>query len=355
MATPLVRTRVLDGFDDAALGQERWQGLLRSGDTDVIYLTWQFQRSWWDTLGRGQLLLIAAERDGQMVALAPFYTESGMVYFLGTSFEADCLDFLGDISDPDVLDALLEAARARVPGFLGFQFYFVPDTSRTGNRLATAADRLGFSCYEEEVMPAVTLDFAGQPEVALAAANKKRLLKYEQSFRREGPLQVQHLRDGMAILPHLEQFFEQHIARWAGTDNPSRFLYPKARLLVERFTRVAAQTGWLRFTRLGWQGRAIAFHYGFCYRGRYVWGTPSFARDLARHSPGQVLLRQLLLAAAEEGASTFDFRTGALPFKLRFANRTINVRTWGLYPSSDRPPRSRRAEGTPVNAIRANP
>ena len=79
-----VKTRVLRGFDDPAFGPERWEELLRAGDTDVVFLTWHWQRSWWETLGRGELLLIAGERNGQVVALAPFYADSGMIFFVGS-------------------------------------------------------------------------------------------------------------------------------------------------------------------------------------------------------------------------------------------------------------------------------
>ena len=309
-----VHTRILTGFDDPTFGPAQWNALLRGGETDIVYLTWHYQRAWWETLGRGELLLIAAERAGRVVALAPFYLESGMLYSLGTSFETDHLDFIGDTSDPAVLDALLETAREQVPGFLGFRFYFVWEDSRTGERLQAAAERLGLSCYQEDEMAAPLLDLAGEPEAALAATRKKSLLRHEQFFRREGTLEVTHLRDGSAIWPHLEEFFQQHIARWEGTANPSRFTYDKARRLVERLTRIAGETGWLRFTRIDWNGRAIAFHYGFCYRGRYTCGTPSFAADLAHRSPGEVLLRQLLLAAIDEQARVFDFRTGDQPF-----------------------------------------
>lgn len=329
-----IRTRVLKGFDDPTLGQDAWQKLLEHSDTDSIYLTWHFQKAWWEAMGRGELLLIVAERDGEAVALAPFYVDARMVYFVGSAFESDCLDFIGDIGEPETLDALLKAARQSVPGFLGFELYFIPDQSNTARRLRESSLRLGLSCYVEDEMPAPLLDLSTRPELALAVAHRPRIEKLERAYRREGHLEVRHLRDGEQILLHLEEFVEQHIARWAGTDNPSRFLYSKAKHLIERFTQIAARTGWLRFTRVDWQGRAIAFHYGYCYDGRYHWGIPSFAPDLARRSPGQLLLRHLLLAAIEEGAHTFDFGTGDQDFKLRLASHVSQVRTLGLYPSS---------------------
>jgi CelD/BcsL family acetyltransferase involved in cellulose biosynthesis len=328
-----VRTRVLSGFDDPTFRPEQWSELLRAGDTDVVFLTWQWQRAWWESLGHGQLVLIAAERGGEMVALAPLFADSGMVFFIG-SIGGGYLDFIGVIDDPHVLDAILETARECTPDFAGFRFYMLPESSRTGARLQEAADRLGLTCYLEWELPAPVLDLASQPEAALAAANKESLRRHESWFRRQGHLEVQHLCDGRAILPQLEQLFEQNIAQRASASTPSFFVDPAMRNWYERLTRLAADTGWLRFTRLDWEGHPIAFHHGFCYRGRYHWDTPSFAIDLARRSPGEVLLRQLLLAAIQEGASAFDLGPGTHEYKLRFANRVNRVQTWSLYPNA---------------------
>jgi CelD/BcsL family acetyltransferase involved in cellulose biosynthesis len=333
-----VCTKVLNGFDDQQFGEMQWDQLLRAGNRESVYLTWLYQRTWWETFERGKLLLIVAERNGQPVALAPFYVESGMVYFLGSEFESDYLDFIGDVTDPDVLVALLGTARDAVPDFQGFLLYFISDDSATAKTLAAAAERICFSCYEEQSMRAPVLDLASSRDFAIAAVNKKKksLLQHERYFRREGTLEIQHFRRGSEILPQLEEFFEQHRRRHSCPSNPSRLWYEKVPLFIRAFTKAADDTGWLRFTRIDWNGRPAAFHYGYCYQGRFFWGMPSFDLEFARHSPGQVLLRQLLLAALEENAHTFDFGTGDQDFKVRFSTRINHVRTWGLYPSPTR-------------------
>src|SRR5438105_3675679 len=95
----VVRARRLDGFDDPALGREGWQRLVETSGSDVVYRTWEWQRAWWETLGTGELLLIAAECQGVIVALAPLYAEEGGIYFLGSNEEADNLDFIGATGD----------------------------------------------------------------------------------------------------------------------------------------------------------------------------------------------------------------------------------------------------------------
>jgi len=271
-------------------------------------------------------------RGEEVIALAPLYTDGGMIFLVGSAFESDYLGFIGDVRDPEILDLVLDSARQHISHFLGFRFYFVPDSAGLREPLAAAARRLGMDCYEEDNMPAPIIDLAGQGDVALEAASGKRVLKRERYFSRDASFEVHHVRDGNAILPQLEAFFQQHIQRWAGGDIPSRFVEPEARQLIERFTERAADTGWLRFTRINWQGRPIAFHYGYCYRKRFFWGIPSFDIELANRSPGQIMIRQLLLAAIEEGARVFDLGTGDQPFKVQLATEVNRVRTWGLYP-----------------------
>ena len=181
-------------------------------------------------------------------------------------------------------------------------------------------------------MSSMTMDLRGQPDIALAATRKKSLVRHENYFRREGGLSVTHVNEAGEVLPWLEELFAQHIERWAATDSPSYFLQKKWREFFQRWAVSAAARGWLRFTRLEWRGRSIAFHLGVCYRGNYIWYKPCFAIDLSRFSPGEVLLRQTLLAAIEEGADTFDFGTGDDEYKKRFATDTREMRGMTLYP-----------------------
>jgi CelD/BcsL family acetyltransferase involved in cellulose biosynthesis len=324
----MVAVKVLSGFDDPALGPRVWSELLERGETNAVNLTWHWQRLWWEAFGRGQLLLVAASRGGELVALAPFFADSGMIFNICPE---DHLDFVGDVSDPVVLDAILSTARDCVDNLLGFRFYFIPNRSATGPRLKAAAGRLGLIIHRDASLPSPWIDLAGSPKAAEACTRKTSLLRHEQFFRRDGELQVDHWTKADEVAPYLDEFFDQHIARRQATPHPSLFCEPRQRAYYRQLTREAADQGWLRFARVTWQGQAIAYHFGLSYRGRYLWGIPSFDIRLSRRSPGEVLLRQVLLNAIAEGATQFDFGPGDEPYKHRFANEVTHLETWGLY------------------------
>ena len=74
----IARTRLLAGFDDPTVGPERWDALLDRGDTVFMSLNWLSQSRWWEHAHWGKrLLLIAAELDGQLVAVAPLASTRG--------------------------------------------------------------------------------------------------------------------------------------------------------------------------------------------------------------------------------------------------------------------------------------
>jgi len=328
----MVKTYLLEKIDESSISPECWGDLLGTGETDTVFLTWHWQYTWWNTFKRGRLLFIAVECEGRKVALAPLFTESGMIYFVGSG-GSDYLDFIGNTSNPEVMDAILERAKDCVPEFLGFRFYHVPDNSQTGVRLQAAANRLGLVCFDEGDLVAPMLDFSASSKIGFEVTRKKSLLRHEKFFRNEGGLDIRHFTNGEEILSHLNEFFKQHILRWSQTSCPSLFNNTAQQAFYQKLTETAVNIDWLHFTRIDWEGRPIAFHFGFFYRKCFFWYKPSFAIDLARRSPGEVLIRQLLLTAISKDADRFDFGIGDEAFKHRFANQICRVRTWGIYPS----------------------
>lgn len=331
VCTPRIRVGVDTTLDLPTLTAEAWRAAAARGDTWTVFQELQWQRCWWNSYGRGELLVVSAWSGANAVAVASLFVDGGMAFFVGSG-GSDYLDFIGDVSEPGVMEAILESVLERVPGLLGFRFYHVPDASRTGSRLREAATRLGFECIDEGELAAPALDLGSSAEAGRAAARKNSLVRHERAFRRSGALTVRHMSSSAEILPQLDAFFDQHERRWQVTAHSSLFRDAANRAFYRRLAAGAVDEGWLRFTAVMFDDRPIAFHFGFSHRGSYLWYKPSFEIDLARWSPGEVLLRQLLLAAMHEEARVFDFGLGDEAFKQRFANRVPLVRTWGLYP-----------------------
>jgi CelD/BcsL family acetyltransferase involved in cellulose biosynthesis len=326
-----LRAHVVTSFDDPLVAPHRWNQLLTRGRTDSVNLTWQWQQNWWKHFGRGRLLLIVVEENSEAVCIAPLFVEHGMIFNLCPE---DQLDIIGHVAGPETLELILRTVLQNVPDFLGIRLYFIPDTSTTSVYLETAVRQLGLSCCRENCLAAPRLEIAKHPEVAARYARKKSLVRHENYFRRNGQLEVFHTGDAGEVLPQLDEFFAQHIARRQSTSGRSLFEEVNQRDYYRDIVTNIGPLGWLRFARVAWNGRSIAFHFGLNYRGRFLFGVPSFDIELQHHSPGEVLLRQLLLEAIREGATVFDFGPGEEPYKYRFATSEVRLLTWGVYPAA---------------------
>ncbi len=316
-------------FDDPAL-PETWSRLLAVSDMRSITQTLAWQRTWWAAYARGTHLLLAADRDGETVAIAPLFCDEGMVFFTGVG-EADWHDMIGAGHDPDVLAALLGAARDLTPGFLGFKLHFIPAFSRTAAALAIAAERLGLVRYELDSIVSVVVDIAADPDAVRGAVSRS-MRKAENFFRAHGDLVVQRLTTAGEVLPLLPEFVRMHAARWRLKGVESDFLRPEVRTFLDRWIAVSAEAGWLRVVRLEWNGATLGMDLNWHFGTTQHSGQWAFDVRHADRSPGQILLRHSVLMALDAGMHTYDMGLGDQAYKFRLPSRTVTCPTWGLYP-----------------------
>jgi CelD/BcsL family acetyltransferase involved in cellulose biosynthesis len=323
-----VRTRLLAGFDDPSFGRDDWNRLVLASPTPSPYLTWEFQRAWQDAgMIDGETLLVAAEREDKVVAVAPLHVVSGEVSFSGSCFEYERMDFLGAADDLDVLTALIDAALAPAGDEGYFDLEFVHDGSPTNDLLPQVAERLGLSAEVQYEMIGLGIDLLAEPDLV-----HKDTLRNERWLARRGQLDVNHFRDPAEIAPRLGVLFDLHRRRWPGPENPSRFFQPEVCRLFECLVERCAGTDLLRFTQIDWDGRPIACHFGSSLAGRFFFRATAFEPAIEQRGPGAILLRHVIHQAVDEDARFFEFGTGGQPFKRRYANVTWPVLSWLVEP-----------------------
>ncbi len=309
-------TPLVDGHSD-------WDQLLAISNANTIFLTPSWLRASFEIFGRGQNLLIPqAWRGGKLIGAAAFQENRGVITFVGNE-RSDYLDFvlpvdLDSRSASEVVQALLAVAQQATPGFRCFVLRRIPVENGTPTRLETGSRYF-----------ATLLDTIIAPSMDMSAADeklrKKSLRRHERILDRLGELTTRTFTRADEILPRLDEFFDQHARRWQATPYPSLFLDPVNREFYQQVTRNLDSTTWLRFTEMRLDQRLVAAHFGFFHAGRFIWYKPSFEPELARYSPGEVLLKRLIECAQSDGASEFDFTIGDESFKRRFATKIREV------------------------------
>ncbi len=327
MDLPPVEIRLYETLED--ITDRQWDELALRSPHATVFQKIAWLRSWWEVFGEARrLVLLAAYRGDRLVGAASFFAEQkrglpadrATLRFVGYE-HSDYQTFLTDPSDPGVMDALLDALERVTPPRGAAHLQEIPEESALAAALRARASRHG--SYIRET------DRTACPYLLIDAdlANEPRSLKrHAKRLRQLGDIQVCHIRDADSILPHLSDFFEQHVRRWANTAFPSLFTRESNRTFYRLVTQRLADTGALLFTTVALNGQPCAYHFGFISGRHLLWYKPSFDVGLAKHSPGQFLLRELVGFAAREGLDRLDFTRGDEPFKRRVTSlRTYNA------------------------------
>ena len=302
---------------------EGWDELLCCTKSDFVFLTSAWLRSWHQTLGQSRdLILPTVHRDNRLVAAAAFYDDGGVVRFAADD-RADYGDVLlheslNENEKVDAVEELLGKAKAQTGTFKHFMLNRVRDSSPLMRALSRSG-RWHASLPYSTVAPAMSM------QVVDEKLKKKSLRRHENGLKRRGTLTFEVYTRPDDIAVRLDDFFAQHIDRWAASTSPSLFNHVGNQEFYRALVSDLGSTGSIRFAELRLDGVLVASHFGFFHAGTFTWYKPTYDPALAKHSPGEVLIKRLLEAAQNEGADLFDFTIGNEAFKSRFATEVEAV------------------------------
>jgi CelD/BcsL family acetyltransferase involved in cellulose biosynthesis/RimJ/RimL family protein N-acetyltransferase len=310
--------------DFAEIGTERWTALCAKSRTNTIFQTYEWHVSWWEAYGAGEeLYLIAVEERSELVAIAPMMVHRDrarkVLLFIG-DYRSDYLDFIYDSARPDAVDAIVEYLGEHDADWHRIDLSEVPEDSPTGGRLGGAVAGKGLRYVILRTRACPRLVIKGNESEVMKTIDKKKLRYFRRYFQKRPDYKVSHLAGCEEIGKRMDGFFRQHVERWAGTPTPSIFLEDSSRVFYRRLLSAMCGKGWVTFTVIESEGEPIAYHFGFIYNNVFVVYKPTYNPLLAKHSPGLVLLREMLAFAVDKGYKEFDFTVGDEPYKRRFAS-----------------------------------
>jgi CelD/BcsL family acetyltransferase involved in cellulose biosynthesis len=127
-----------------------------------------------------------------------------------------------------------------------------------------------------------------QREAKLAALGTVRLARVEKAGAAE-----------------LQRFYAMEAAGWKGRENSAIFSDARYRQFFDQVVAEAERLGYLCLYTLELDGRPIAAHIGFTYRGRY-WAAKSTYDETYRDcAPGHLIVKAILRDLAERGISEY--------------------------------------------------
>ncbi len=320
------------------IGKDAWNDLWRRSEVPTIFARYEWAHAWSISLGKsGDIRTYAAWVDGRLVGLLPTVwpgpeaARRSPVRLVG-DYQADYAAILTESGVQGTLSALLE----KVSGDLASTGRLIlsdvrsdsPHARQLNHSVSGAMAR--WRLTQRVTCPRTSLTPARTQQLA----NKDSLRRHARQLAKLGTVEVHHFDREADILPRLDPFFLQHIARWATTGSPSLFHDESAREFYRCMVSEFSDSGQLIFTEVLLNGVAVASHFGFISEGDLIWYKPTFDPALSRIAPGEVLLRELLILAGSRELTGFDFTRGDESFKMRFADDTRSADTYVFYANS---------------------
>lgn len=302
-----------------------WNRAVLKSETNTIFQTFEWVRAWWKVYGRHNRLFVIAVYDHKdLIGIAPLMiandnSNSRTLTFIGNA-KADYLDFIAADRIKEVLQKVFDAIFMHRKEWDIISLPNIPEYSSTAEAIKDfCRDRRERILYNDTIIcPALLIK--GNEQAVAQLSRKKSLRRKFNYLNKNGALRVFQITDEKEALAYLPEFYSQHIERWNNTKFPSLFLQEKNREFYQELMSSLISRGSLLFTVVEFNGCPAAFHFGFQYNGKVIWYKPSFDIQMARYSPGKVLIKHLIEYSMENGIHELDFAVGDEAFKRSYAN-----------------------------------
>lgn len=319
------------GFETLA---GEWDDLLHRSPADTIFLTLAYQRTWWQNLGEGELLILAVRDGEELVGIAPLFAVESpqgqrVLATVGCVEVSDYLDFIVARGREEAVYAALVdyLAGPSVPAWDLLDLCNVHQDSPTLAMLPGLAETRGWtaSTTKDDVCPIVQLP--GTWEAYLQMLSKKQRHELRRKLRR---IEAEAAVDWYIVGPEhdLRAEVEDFLGLMAAsTPDKAAFLTPRMRKFFHALAQVTCDAGWLQLAFLRINGQKAAAYLNFVHNNRVlVYNSGLDWQRFPRLSVGIVLTAYCVRHAIEQGREAFDFLQGDERYKYQFGGQDVEVR-----------------------------
>jgi CelD/BcsL family acetyltransferase involved in cellulose biosynthesis len=312
-----------------------WNELVRRSCCDTLFLTWEWQSTWWKHLGEGGLRLVGfrADGDGRLVGIAPlFHTQTGdgkdVLFLVGCRDVSDYLDLIVEPGQENaVYNALLDYLEGDVPAWDLVDFCNIPQESPTFVRLRELAEARGYATLVEveDVCPLIRLPATW--DEYLMMLNKKQRHEVRRKLRKaDAEAETRFIIVGPEhdLATEMQAFIDLH---QKSTPEKDQFMDPQMQGFFFDVAGVLQAQGWLQLAFVEMNGQKAATLLNFDYGGDILVYNSGYDPARFRNlSPGIIVTARCIERAIALGRGKFDFLRGNEVYKYRFGAQDTKVR-----------------------------
>lgn len=325
------------GFE--ALATE-WNELVRRSHFNSIFLTHEWQTTWWESLGQGDLWIVTfrCPQSKELVGIAPLF-----LHQLNTGEDAGKWQFniVGCIEVSDYLDVIMARGWEKqvYTAFLRWlhspdapvwdiaDLCNLPEESLTYREMPVLAAEFGIhaSVAQEDTAPQFILPMRYDDYLQNQVEKKQRheIRRKQRRAEREAVCGFHLIGPQHALEAEIDDFVALQRASRA---DKADFMTPQMRRFFLAIARRMLEADMLRLLFLTLDGEKAATLFAFEYDRRFWLYNSGYDPDLhAQLSPGWVLLSYAIQYAIASGCRVFDFMQGDEEYKYRFGAQDYKV------------------------------
>lgn len=311
-------------FEPLERYRDAWNDLVAHNATNEVFLTWQWQTTWWEAYGNGELFIVIGKDDDRLIGVAPWFIEKETRYLRGVGC-VDVTDYLDIVVLPEQREPFLQAVADKLlehkDQFTKLDLCNIPHDSPTLKILPALLESRGFSVqqYQQEVCPVITLPtdfeaYLGQLDKKQRHESRRKLRRIEEASNDEITMRIVTAADDLSA--ELEMFL-----RLMASSHPDKAKFledPAHQTFFRAVMPQLAACGWLQLVFLMVEGEAAAAYLNFDYDNRVlVYNSGLVPETYAWLSPGIVLTLKNIEYAIGQGRKEFDFLRGNEEYKYR--------------------------------------
>ncbi len=329
-----MKTQVYTDAAGFAALREEWNPLLRDSVSDTIFLTWEWQSTWWEHLGAGELYLLAVRNDeGRLIGIVPLrltVPDDGLsdLSIVGCRDVSDYLDLIAASGQEEkVYSAMLDwLGSDEAPAWDLADLCNIPAASPTHSLLAEMAVARGYQVQTEveDICPIIPLPSTW--DEYLTSLRKKQRHEIRRKIRRaetSGQINWYIVNEEHDLATEVDAFIELHQKSHVDKD---AFMDAQMEGFFHAAARVLHEAGWLQLALMEVNGEKAATMLNFDYQDSIlVYNSGYDPQKYGRLSPGIVLLSYCIQWAIELGRANFDFLRGDEEYKLRFGAQPTEI------------------------------
>ena len=315
--------------------EREWKDLLKRSAIDTIFLTWQWQRLWWEFFGQeAGLSILTVRDDGQLIGLAPLYASppsdtSRTLRLIGGSELSDYLDIVAARGREEVVYSTLWEFLVGEYDYpwQAIDLHNVPGSSPTLATLPGLAKEtkgVRVTIEVEDVCPVISLPPTWEDYLSLLTRKQRHELRRKiRKTESEATVRWYYAQDEETVDEEIQDFIDLHAK---SSPQKQAFMDDRMQRFFQAVARMALEEGWLQLSFLLLDDVKAATMLCFDYHDSILLYNSGYDPQLySSLSTGLVLLAYCIQDAMERGRKAFDFLRGDEEYKYRLGGQDTKV------------------------------